>query len=100
MLIQLSDRAQADIIAGSRDLAKAIYAARNGAQPFPVERFRWSRADNSGTWASAGKGREEPLVEMRQAKVEFASTLVVRRDPCPKCGVRSDIGCKHTARAA
>ena len=22
-------------------------------------------------------------------------TLVVRRDPCFKCGVRGDIGCKH-----
>ena len=21
--------------------------------------------------------------------------LIVNRDPCPKCGVRGDLGCKH-----
>ena len=26
-------------------------------------------------------------------------TLVhVHRDPCPKCGIRADIGCKHVRR--
>lgn len=31
---------------------------------------------------------------------EMDSLIHVQRDPCPKCGVRGDIGCKHVRRAA
>lgn len=26
---------------------------------------------------------------------EWSTLTIVRRDPCPRCGVRGDIGCKH-----
>jgi len=34
------------------------------------------------------------LEEARQRK-ELAESLRVSRDPCPRCGVRGDIGCGH-----
>lgn len=33
-----------------------------------------------------------------QASTDDVSRLVVRRDPCPFCGVREDIGCRHRPR--
>lgn len=35
-----------------------------------------------------------PLPDWK-AKPQF-----VHREPCPKCGVRADVGCAHTRRAA
>ena len=29
---------------------------------------------------------------------DLADDRYVRRDPCPKCGVRGDIGCKHNPK--
>lgn len=30
--------------------------------------------------------------------VDHDSLVHVSRDPCPKCGIRGDLGCKHTVR--
>lgn len=35
---------------------------------------------------------------VRSPNIEHDSLIYVSRDPCPKCGIRKDIGCKHTAR--
>lgn len=35
----------------------------------------------------------------RGPSLDAIETLRVDRDPCPRCGIRRDIGCSHTARA-
>lgn len=48
---------------------------------FPSERARYALNPHSHT------------VERYRAKHD--TLTIVHRDPCPKCGVRGDIGCKH-----
>ena len=41
-----------------------------------------------------------PFANVVKADKRSIDTLtIVDRDPCPKCGVRGDIGCKHRGRA-
>ncbi len=35
---------------------------------------------------------------VRTSHIDNDSLIYVSRDPCPKCGVRTDLGCKHTKR--
>lgn len=35
---------------------------------------------------------------VRRPVIDHDSLVHVSRDPCPKCGIRGDIGCKHTVR--
>jgi hypothetical protein len=35
---------------------------------------------------------------VRKPVIDHDSLIYVSRDPCPKCGVRADLGCKHTKR--
>lgn len=32
---------------------------------------------------------------VRTSHIDNDSLIYVSRDPCPKCGVRRDLGCKH-----
>lgn len=32
---------------------------------------------------------------VRSPNVDYDSLVHVSRDPCPKCGVRGDLGCRH-----
>lgn len=36
---------------------------------------------------------------MRIDKLPAGAFLAVDRDPCPRCGTRRDLGCRHTASA-
>ena len=39
---------------------------------------------------------KSPTLNQNQARFEQAMQLVVpSRDPCQRCGVRADVGCKH-----
>lgn len=36
---------------------------------------------------------------VKASRIDHDSLVHVSRDPCPKCGVRGDIGCKHRGGA-
>lgn len=43
-----------------------------------------------------GGAHRYPEVQARmEARNELADKLRVSRDPCPKCGTRRDVGCRH-----
>ena len=79
---------------GSQMLLKSIYLARNGQRP-PEGAFSWAARVNSKTWATGMLTREIERAAIQMAQKERARELVVSREPCFKCGVRADIGCKH-----
>jgi len=35
---------------------------------------------------------------VKRSAIERDTLVHVDRDPCPKCGIRGDIGCKHKKR--
>lgn len=39
--------------------------------------------------------RERRLAAIAEADARIDALRTVPRDPCPKCAVRADIGCKH-----
>lgn len=63
---------------------EALIAGRP-VPPLPAEAHRVTRTAQ----LSAGKPDLRPPED----------AVRVYRDPCPRCGVRADIGCRHTARA-
>ncbi|MDQ0250932.1 DNA-binding MarR family transcriptional regulator [Sphingomonas kyeonggiensis] len=55
-----------------------------------------------GRQVPARPQREKPTIEVTRGPVltiAQEATMRVDRDPCPRCGVRRDIGCDHTTRA-
>lgn len=49
------------------------------------------------TGTSRRHQEERALIHMQSR--DEALALVVKRDPCPKCGTRMDVGCKHRRAA-
>ena len=84
---------------GSDTLCRAIRKARRGEPVKVPSRLKWRMGDGGVLWVS----RPDSLTAIQgrirtaalQAEREAALALVVTRDPCPKCGVRRDIGCRH-----
>lgn len=67
----------------------------------PAQHWRERRGQSLAVHERPAEVEEQPrpLPRPRQAKPTPAFVPpVVRRDPCPRCGVRGDIGCKHTVR--
>lgn len=60
------------------------------------------RVYNDLIWLKHTKqgNREYPQAKRRMEQREAALARAVNRDPCFKCGVRADIGCKHQTGAA
>lgn len=57
--------------------------------------------DDQGLYPSE-RARLAPSAFMnvvKAGKVNHDTLTIVDRDPCPKCGVRGDIGCKHRRAA-
>lgn len=85
---------------GSEQLRKAMFNLREG-RPFNVRQtLIWSEPGGGKHWTQSEEMRPY-LVEQfaRAAKMlaerDAAISRAVSRDPCPKCGVRGDIGCRH-----
>lgn len=89
---------------GSLWLLNAIEQTYPGAKPIarkclPGPDLVWSDTTGVGSFAPEGLSQ----TAQRQTKLAVASiereqavlARKVRRDPCPRCGVRGDIGCKH-----
>jgi hypothetical protein len=82
---------------GSEALAKAINRLRGGDDPETEAELQWSSesgstAPQTDSWNKQSNARAERLAVEKQA---MAETRRAMRDPCPYCGVRQDIGCKH-----
>lgn len=85
---------------GSANLAKAIYVSRVGYGPQPSRELIWSRMGlTKTTWQSGNMARESERAAFHSDRKAFAETLRVDREPCVKCGVRGDFGCKHRSAA-
>ena len=56
----------------------------------------WMTNTSSATWAEGAGHRECERATALAAEKEAAFARVVHRDPCGYCGVRADIGCRHT----
>lgn len=83
---------------GSANLAKAIYVSRTGSDPKPSRELVWYRMGlTKTTWQTGNMARENERAAVHSDRKAFAETLRVDRDPCAKCGVRGDFGCKHRA---
>lgn len=82
-----------DAINGSNALLAALESRRG------PDRFPWrdrggalNARPNPESMNTAFMVHRVSLIEMREA---HADALRVARDPCPFCGIRTDIGCKH-----
>lgn len=102
--------AQAMLVNGSALLLEAItdhhVRRAHGLPPRSITpaKLLWSfRAANNqwnGTPLESGYAKErreanERLIAATAERDAFANSRRVSRDPCPKCAVRADIGCKH-----
>lgn len=47
----------------------------------------------------ARKGNSPSAASPEAATLQSLGTNRIDRDPCPRCGVRRDLGCRHSARA-
>jgi len=59
----------------------------------PVPENQWS---GDGNYTRERLRRHERVALAMAEKDRIAEARRVNRDPCPKCGVRSDIGCRHS----
>jgi len=111
--ITISDQEHAtDMARGSAFLLNAMKLERGEFYHRPVGKafartdFLWSKTGNpQNQWT--GDGRYKAWKEAQQERVRIATEEKnrlaeanrVSRDPCPMCGVRGDIGCKHKRAA-
>jgi hypothetical protein len=99
---------------GSAMLRNAIRAARGETSHSRSKRTFAGEGDLVWSYHFSGPGplvkhgryseraaREmEAHVAVTTARRQFVDSLRVSRDPCPRCGVRGDVGCKHRQVAA
>lgn len=81
-----------EVIEGSKNLLSAIEAARRGKATNAPTKLLWKHY--SGLEASNCNGANSYLYEPRYEPPR------VNREPCFRCGIRADVGCKHMALAA
>ena len=92
-----SDMAHARMMErGSETLLTAIEQAMIGRDPKTQPRLIWSSSDgwprDPDSKQSQYARQAEERILRKEREAEAARTL---RDPCPRCGVRMDIGCSH-----
>lgn len=82
-----------DAINGSNALLAAL-ASKRGSDRFPWREHSGplNAKPNPESFNATTMVHRVSLIEMREA---HADSLRVARDPCPFCGIRTDIGCKH-----
>lgn len=97
--IAVMSRREAGIRLASDMLAEAIKVARYGDVPRVPKTLCWGREATFRFFEGATFAADAEAVRLRAEKSIFAETLRVERDPCPKCGVRRDAGCKHRKAA-
>ncbi len=104
MSLQCDIIAQCDMERGSSHLLRNIRLARGEV----IVIGRKSRQSYGGSeliwinsWHNGSPVDRYPEARARLAEKEAkAESQRVRRDPCPKCGTRGDLPCKHNKRAA
>lgn len=74
------------IVDGSKALAAAL---QTGAGP---DKLVWREFSGA---AKATSHRYPEAVTRAEERDARAERLRVSRDPCPRCGTRGDVGCKH-----
>ena len=83
----------------SEDLLRAIEKAREGRATQASARLLWNNHTYVGGLASPGSQNSllapHRVLALLEEKERIRS-LTVKRDPCPRCGTRMDIGCKHS----
>lgn len=77
------------MVEGSERLWQALDRAKSGRVPD-------TNADMIWLTEAQGKDKPSPHYDRLLSKDRLAETLYAVRDPCPKCGTRQDIGCRHT----
>jgi hypothetical protein len=102
VLARLSQRGKIVVQSGQCSRVVDIPALGIGtAGRLPARHWREGRGQSLTTHARSArpaKVRAEAPPRGRGPNAEHAIILTESRDPCPYCGVRGDIGCKHRAR--
>jgi hypothetical protein len=101
----VSDNVHRDRMArGSAELRRAILFARGlsgsiPAKSMPRSDLIWIEDRNCASYhainLSASARQQAYRAGLVTAHKEAALARVVKRDPCPCCGIRQDIGCEH-----
>ncbi len=78
--------AKAAIVNGSNALSAALHSG------FGPNKLVWREFSGA---ARAATHRYPEAVTRAEERDAQADKLRVSRDPCPKCGTRGDVGCKH-----
>lgn len=89
----------ADMVAGSKALWAAVRQAQLRKPHDTPAKLVWKRqsiTSPASPEAAARQARQNAARAAAEAQIE---ALRVNRDPCPKCAVRADIGCKHRRAA-
>ncbi len=81
----------ANIRAGSETLLKALQTGR-GPDSFTWSMLPGLQPQGDGCHQLRTAERRLTLIEAKEAQAEARR---VSREPCPWCGVRADIGCRH-----
>jgi DNA-binding MarR family transcriptional regulator len=81
-------------------VAVALLAERYGTERSAI----WRRLRSGGVLSpyrpKSKAGRRQPYIPRSERHIPVrVLPSPVRRDPCPRCGVRGDIGCKHSGAA-
>ena len=96
-----------DMLANALRLARGEYHHRLLKKALPGDDLIWSSQNETypvqrthghySELAAREMERNCAIIAERKAHIE---SLRVSRDPCPMCGVRGDVGCKHRRIAA
>ena len=98
---------EADMVDASRALLAHIRHARG--EPVDQSDLRWRPNRRANRFPPPPfycnpDGHNARSAAATVAKIhherDFVETLRVSRDACPRCGIRGDVGCKHSERAA
>ena len=89
-----------NIVSGSFELLRSIRDVQYGKKPQSQGRFRWSFSDGGCKPSATSLTTQLGLARVAKSMAAKEAALALRdatpsRDPCPYCGVRGDIGCRH-----
>lgn len=80
-------------------LERGVFDIVDKPEAFATSSLKWSKRKFANQWNGSNymqDPRRSKAIARLVERDRMANANYVSRDPCPRCGVRGDIGCKHS----